>query len=285
MVCAWTGVGVTNSFLSRLFRNAEQRLSSEKCFINCVRFFLRRTGTFVSFRIAALRKCLRLETRRSQSRPCRIHCVFQKLPGYGVVGSQNNAAAEWLPIIRVIRTRKHPDCTLVDPVQRDRSRPALCPAKRFWRRFRHAATRHILESIPREFRSRAGRKWFWPTAVLTSVILPLAPDPPAPCLRSLCPGSGCHQCSLAALGSRGRVRGPPNQSERHRYSSGHFRLSAKTDQIPNRAHNRAQKQPCRRLVQLACTSPRICSIRHKACSVLLNEKSVFVRVEHTISGG
>src|SRR5580698_8129333 len=40
MVCAWTGVGVTNSFLSRLFRNAEQRLSSEKCFINCARFFL-----------------------------------------------------------------------------------------------------------------------------------------------------------------------------------------------------------------------------------------------------
>src|SRR5665213_1697313 len=44
MASAWTGVGVTNSFLSRFFRNAEQRLNSEKCFINCVRFFLRRIG-------------------------------------------------------------------------------------------------------------------------------------------------------------------------------------------------------------------------------------------------
>ena len=40
MACAWTGVGVTNSFVSRLFRKAEQRLSSEKCCIICVRFFL-----------------------------------------------------------------------------------------------------------------------------------------------------------------------------------------------------------------------------------------------------
>src|SRR5580698_2204666 len=57
MACAWTGVGVTNSFFSRLFRNAEQRLSSEKCCINCVRFYLRRTGTLSvlvsAFRIAA----------------------------------------------------------------------------------------------------------------------------------------------------------------------------------------------------------------------------------------
>jgi hypothetical protein len=41
-------------------------LSSEKCFINCVRFFLRRTGTLSVFRIAALGKYTRLETRRSQ---------------------------------------------------------------------------------------------------------------------------------------------------------------------------------------------------------------------------
>src|SRR5277367_3484045 len=40
MACAWTGVGVTNSFLARLFRNAEQRLSSEKCFIDYVQIFL-----------------------------------------------------------------------------------------------------------------------------------------------------------------------------------------------------------------------------------------------------
>jgi len=45
MACARTGIGVTNSFLSRLFCNAEQRLSSEKCCINCVRFFLRRNET------------------------------------------------------------------------------------------------------------------------------------------------------------------------------------------------------------------------------------------------
>ena len=30
MASAWTGVGVTNSFFSRLCRNAEQRLSSVK---------------------------------------------------------------------------------------------------------------------------------------------------------------------------------------------------------------------------------------------------------------
>src|SRR5450631_4525977 len=40
IACAWTGVGVTNSFLARLFRNAEQRLSSEKCFIDYVQIFL-----------------------------------------------------------------------------------------------------------------------------------------------------------------------------------------------------------------------------------------------------
>jgi hypothetical protein len=45
-----------------LFRNAEQRLSSEKCCINCVRFFLRRTGTLSVFRIAALGRYTRLET-------------------------------------------------------------------------------------------------------------------------------------------------------------------------------------------------------------------------------
>jgi hypothetical protein len=33
----------------------------------------------VSFRIAAFRKCTRLETRRPQGRPCRIECVFQNL--------------------------------------------------------------------------------------------------------------------------------------------------------------------------------------------------------------
>src|SRR5436190_10667936 len=48
MACAWTGVGVTNSFLSRLFRNAEQSLSSEKCFINCVRFFLDVDAVFIA---------------------------------------------------------------------------------------------------------------------------------------------------------------------------------------------------------------------------------------------
>jgi len=40
MACAWTGVGVTNSFLARLFRNAEQRLSSEKSFIDYLQIFL-----------------------------------------------------------------------------------------------------------------------------------------------------------------------------------------------------------------------------------------------------
>jgi hypothetical protein len=46
-----------------LFRNAEQTLRSEKCFINCARFFLRRTGTLSVFRIAADRvRCLSLET-------------------------------------------------------------------------------------------------------------------------------------------------------------------------------------------------------------------------------
>jgi hypothetical protein len=40
MACAWTGVGTTNSFLARLFRSAEQRLSSEKCFIDYVQIFL-----------------------------------------------------------------------------------------------------------------------------------------------------------------------------------------------------------------------------------------------------
>src|SRR5277367_3797964 len=40
IACAWTGVGVTNSFLARLFRNAEQRLSSEKSFIDYVQIFL-----------------------------------------------------------------------------------------------------------------------------------------------------------------------------------------------------------------------------------------------------
>src|SRR5271168_2673461 len=39
MACAWTGVGVTNSFRARLFRKAEQRLSSVKCFIDYVQFF------------------------------------------------------------------------------------------------------------------------------------------------------------------------------------------------------------------------------------------------------
>ena len=39
MACAWTGVGVTNSFLSRLFCNAEQRLSSVKWFIDRVYFW------------------------------------------------------------------------------------------------------------------------------------------------------------------------------------------------------------------------------------------------------
>src|SRR5580700_6028047 len=62
MACAWTGVGVTNSYLSRLFRNAEQRLNSENCCINCVRFILRRTGTLSVFRIAGLTKYTRLET-------------------------------------------------------------------------------------------------------------------------------------------------------------------------------------------------------------------------------
>src|SRR5271155_4617046 len=46
MACAWTGVGVTNSFLARLFRNAEQRLSSVKCFIDCVQFFRARDLAF-----------------------------------------------------------------------------------------------------------------------------------------------------------------------------------------------------------------------------------------------
>ncbi len=40
MACAWTGVGTTNSFLARLSTNAEQRLSSEKCFIDYVQIFL-----------------------------------------------------------------------------------------------------------------------------------------------------------------------------------------------------------------------------------------------------
>src|ERR1019366_2865701 len=46
MAWAWTGVGVTNSFLARLFRNAEQRLSSVKWFIDCVRFFRARDLAF-----------------------------------------------------------------------------------------------------------------------------------------------------------------------------------------------------------------------------------------------
>src|SRR5579871_594522 len=58
IACAWTGVGVTNSFLWRLFRNAEQRLSSEKCFINCVRFLLREPDRLSLFRIAVLRNCM-----------------------------------------------------------------------------------------------------------------------------------------------------------------------------------------------------------------------------------
>src|SRR5665213_1321247 len=79
MACAWTGVGVTNSFLSRLFRNAEQRLSSEKCCIDCVGFFLRRTGTLSVFRIAALGEFTRLETRCSQGMQDRVR--FAELPG------------------------------------------------------------------------------------------------------------------------------------------------------------------------------------------------------------
>src|SRR5882757_7592510 len=48
MACAWTGVGVTNWFLARLFRNAEQRLSSVKCFIDYVQFFRARDPAFGS---------------------------------------------------------------------------------------------------------------------------------------------------------------------------------------------------------------------------------------------
>src|SRR3954453_13541821 len=44
MACAWTGVGVTNSFLARLFRNAEQRFNSEKSFIDYIQIFLAGVG-------------------------------------------------------------------------------------------------------------------------------------------------------------------------------------------------------------------------------------------------
>src|SRR5665213_1359293 len=88
MACAWTGVGVTNSFLSRLFRNAEQRLSSEKCCIHCVRFSLRRTGTLSVFRIAALGNTR--ASKRGVRRVCRIECALQKLSGCGVGPAQNH---------------------------------------------------------------------------------------------------------------------------------------------------------------------------------------------------
>src|SRR5580698_6522299 len=78
MACAWTGVGVTNSFLSRLFRNAEQRLSSEKCCINCVRFFLGANRNIITISIAALRRRTRLEAPHSPNGPCRIECVIRR---------------------------------------------------------------------------------------------------------------------------------------------------------------------------------------------------------------
>jgi len=55
MACAWTGVGVTNSFLARFFRNAEQRLSSEKYCITVVGLPLS-NGNVVSFQDSSVRK-------------------------------------------------------------------------------------------------------------------------------------------------------------------------------------------------------------------------------------
>src|SRR5271157_6514281 len=46
MACAWTGVGMKNSFLARFFCKAEQRLSSVKWFIDCVQFFRARDLAF-----------------------------------------------------------------------------------------------------------------------------------------------------------------------------------------------------------------------------------------------
>ena len=76
MACAWTGVGVTNSFLTRLFRKAEQRSSSEKCCIQFVRFLRRRAETLSVSSVAAFGT--RARSRRDSS-AC-VQCGSQTFP-------------------------------------------------------------------------------------------------------------------------------------------------------------------------------------------------------------
>src|SRR3569623_277967 len=81
MACAWTGVGVTNSFLTRLFRNAEQRLSSEKCCIKSVRS-VTAPETLLVFSVAAIRTRTRPGGRFAGRTD--VERIIRKLPGYSI---------------------------------------------------------------------------------------------------------------------------------------------------------------------------------------------------------